>query len=52
MKATAKEARRLALEVVRDAEVDGLPADLGRQIGAQVQVLIDQHEQVAGRVAS
>lgn len=47
-----KEARRLALEVVRDAEVDGLPADLGRQIGAQVQVLIDQHEQVAGRVAS
>lgn len=47
-----KEARRLALEVVRDAEVDGLPADLGRQIGAQVQVLIDQHEQAAGRVAS
>lgn len=47
-----KEARRLALEVVRDAEVDGLPADLGRQIGAQVKVLIDQHEQVAGRVAS
>lgn len=47
-----KEARRLALEVVRDAELDGLPADLGRQIGAQVQVLIGQHEQVADRVAS
>jgi hypothetical protein len=47
-----KEARLLALEVARDADVDGLPADLGRQIGAQVQVLIDQHEQVVGRVAS
>ncbi len=48
----AKEARRLALEVVRETELDGLPADLGRQFGAQVQVLIDQHEQVVGRVAS
>ncbi|WP_375424848.1 LysM peptidoglycan-binding domain-containing protein [uncultured Friedmanniella sp.] len=46
------EARRLALEVVRDAEVDGLPADLGKHIEAQVQVLIDQHEHAAGRLAS
>jgi len=47
-----QEARRIALEVVRDAEVDGLPTDLGRHIGAQVQHLIDQGEPIAGKVAS
>jgi hypothetical protein len=47
-----QEARRIALEVVRDAEVDGLPADLGPRVGAQVLSLIDENRSVAGQVAS
>lgn len=47
-----KEARRIALEVVQDSELDGLPADLGKRVGDQVRHLLDPDNFVPGQVAS
>jgi hypothetical protein len=47
-----QEARKIALDVVRDAETDGLPADLGGTVGAQVRSLIAYDVPVSDAVAS
>lgn len=47
-----QEARRIALEVVRDAEVDGLPADLGKRVEARIRSLVGESGSLAGQVAS